>query len=194
MAKKPTKPNLGQLLDGVWARLPDDHMLRKIEPLKMPDQHQNLLVFGKAVIKACEEIMNAPIAVSVKGYDRDTWERLVGAWALYQRSNRITRCEAATKIGIDRSNLTIALNGKRPLTQTVLMSLSKLLNVQAYDIRPDLGASYAHDKDRDIAKRLNSASSKVLSLKGDVIRLIEQGHPLHGLLGRIDTISSELSQ
>jgi transcriptional regulator with XRE-family HTH domain len=193
MARKPTKPNLGQLLDGIWSRLPENSYLRELEPLKMPGQHENLRFFGKAIIKACEEILKTPIDVAVKGSDRETWERLVGAWALYQRSNRITRCAAAKNIGVDRSNLTIALNGKRPLTQSVLVSLANLLKVQPFDIRPDLGASYAHTKDRDVAKKLNSASSHVLSLKGDVSRLIEEGYPLEGLLGRIDTIRGELT-
>jgi transcriptional regulator with XRE-family HTH domain len=193
MARKPTKPNLGQLLDGIWSRLPEDNYLRELEPLKIPGQPENLRFFGKAIIKACEDILNAPIDVAVKDYDRETWERLVGAWALHQRSNRITRCAAAKRIGVDRSNLTIALNGKRPLTQSVLVSLANLLKVQPFDIRPDLGASYAHTKDRDVAKKLNTASSHVLSLKGDVSRLIEEGYPLEGLLGRIDTIRGELS-
>lgn len=193
MARKSGKQNLGQLLDGIWSWLPENHSLRKIEPLKMPGQHHNLRSFGKAVIRACEEILEAPIDVAVTRGDRETWERLVGAWALHQRSSRITRCEAAKRIGIDRSNLTLALNGKRPLTQSVLISLAELLKVQAYDIRPDLGASYAHTKDRDVAKKLNSASSQVLSLKGDVSRLIEEGYPLEGLLGRIDKIGGQLT-
>lgn len=190
--KKPVKPNLGQLLDGIWTRLADDHPLRAMEPLKLPSPHQNLRAFGRAIIKVCEEHLEHKIEVEVEGYDRDTWERLIGAWALFQRTNRITRCEAAKQLGMDRSNLTIALNGKRPLTQSVLMSLAKMLNVEPFDIRSDLGASYARSKDRDVAIMLNKISHGISSMKGEVLELISSGLPLDGLLSRIEKLDAEL--
>ena len=190
--KKPVKPNLGQLLDGIWNRLEQDHPLRAMEPLKLPSPHQNLRAFGRAIIKVCEEHLEHKIEVEVEGYDRDTWERLIGAWALFQRSNRITRCEAAKQLGMDRSNLTIALNGKRPLTQSVLMSLAKMLNVEPFDIRSDLGASYARSKDRDVAIKLNRVSSGISSLKEEVLELIGAGLPLDGILAKLDKLDVEL--
>lgn len=192
VAKKPVKPNLGQLLDGIWSRLEENDPLRTMEPLKLPSPHENLRAFGRAIIRACEKYLGHRIEVEVEGYDHDTWERLIGAWALYQRSNRITRCEAAKQLGLDRSSLTIALNGKRPLTQWVLMSLAKLLNVEPFDIRSDLGASYARSKDRDVAIMLNRISNEISSLKGEVLGLIQVGMPLEGLLTKIDRLDAEL--
>ena len=192
VAKKPVKPNLGQLLDGIWSRLEENDPLRTMEPLKLPSPHENLRAFGRAIIRACEKYLGHKIEVEVEGYDHDTWERLIGAWALYQRSNRITRCEAATLLGLDRSSLTIALNGKRPLTHFVLLSLAKLLNVEPFDIRSDLGASYARSKDRDVAIKLNRISNEISSLKVEVLGLIQVGMPLEGLLTKIDRLDAEL--
>ena len=163
-----------------------------MEPLKLPAPHQNLRAFGRAIIRACEKHLGHRIEVEVENHDHDTWERLIGAWALYQRSNRITRCEAANKLGLDRSSLTIALNGKRPLTQLVLQAMAKLLNVEQFDIRPDLGASYARSKDRDVAIKLNRISNEISSLKGDVLELIEVGMPLEALLTRIERLDAVL--
>ncbi len=157
---RPSAASIGQVMDSIWGRLPHYHYLNKIDPLSMPAPHENLLGFGKGVIQFCEE-SGAPYRGDLTGSDYSTWLRLVGAWALYIRQNPITRSEAGKKLGMDPSNLTNFLNGKRPLTTNAMKALALLFGIEAFDLRPELGANFARAVELKNARKINQISQKL---------------------------------
>lgn len=188
----PGTPSLGQLIDSVWHRLPEGHYLRKLDPANMECPHEDFLMFGKAIIKDCQA-HGATVDTKLEESDYNTWLRFVGAWALFQRKTPMTRNVAAKQLSIDPSNLTNFINGKRALTANAMTGFAWLFDIQAFDLKPDLGASYARNAERKVAEKLVSVETKIDVLKADIQLMISQGAPLGGLLEQIDDIKLSVS-
>lgn len=188
----PSVPSLGQLIDSIWHRLADVHYLRRMDPANMECPHEDFLIFGQAIIDDCKDY-GATVDTKLEDSDYNTWLRFVGAWALFQRKTPMTRNEAARQLGIDPSNLTNFINGKRALTANAMTGFASLFGIQAFDLKPDLGASYARNAEKKVAEKLVSVESKINVLKADVQLLIDQGAPLGGLLEKINDIKQSVS-
>lgn len=188
----PGVPSLGQLIDSVWHRLPDGHYLTKLDPASMERPHEDFLMFGKAIIDDCIA-HGATVDTKLDVSDYNTWLRFVGAWALFQRKTPMTRNVAAKQLSIDPSNLTNFINGKRALTANAMTGFAWLFGIQAFDLKPDLGASYARNAEKKAADKLGCVESKINILKADVQLMIDQGAPLGSLLVQIDEIKQSVS-
>lgn len=191
--KKRSGPSIGQMIDGIWGRLPHYHYLFKISPLKQPSPHENLLVFGKAVIDFCEE-QGVSYTGSLSGAEYSTWLRLVGAWTHHLRDKPITRNETASRLGIDASNLTNFLNGKRALTSNALTAFAVFFEIQSFDLKPDLGANFARAAELNAARKLNAVAGKLEDVKIEIESLGSQGFPTEALLGKLEDIRGLIVQ
>lgn len=189
---QPGTPSLGQLIDSVWHRLPEEHYLRNLDPANMGCPHEDFFMFGKAIIEDCRA-HGATVDTKLEDSDYKTWLRFVGAWALFQRKSPMTRNVAAKQLSIDPSNLTNFINGKRALTANAMIGFAGLFGIQAFDLKPDLGASYARNAEKKVAEKLESVESKIDILKADVQLMIQQGAPLNGILQQIDDIKLSVS-
>jgi plasmid maintenance system antidote protein VapI len=183
---------LGQLIDSIWHRLPEGHHLHKLDPTAMGCPHVDLLGFGQAVIDDCRS-HGGIVDTKLEGPDYNIWLRFVGAWALFQRKTPMTRNVAAQILKIDPSNLTNFINGKRALTANALTGFAELFGIEAFDLKPDLGANFARNAEQKVAEKLICVESKINLLKADVQLLIDQGAPLGALLTRIDDIKLSVS-
>lgn len=179
--------SIGQMIDSIWQRLPDNHYLNKLDPAAMHNPHENFLVYGQAVIANCEE-EGTTIATSLTGSDHGTWLRLVGAWAVHLRKRPMTRNVAAKELGMDPSNLTNFINGKRALTANALTAFADLFDLQPFDLRPDLGANFARTAEKRVADKLEVVSKKVEELRLDVETLINNGFAVDGLMVKIEEL------
>lgn len=179
--------NIGQMIDSIWHRLPENHHLFGFDPASMPSPHLHFLVLGQAVIKNCEE-QGANITTTLEDKDFSTWLRLVGAWATYQRKKPMTRNMVAKLIGMDPSNLTNFINGKRALTTNATTHFAELFDIEPFDLKPDLGANYARSAERRVAEKLEAVSRKVESLRLDVQALLGNGLPVTDLMAKIDDL------
>jgi plasmid maintenance system antidote protein VapI len=179
--------NIGQMIDSIWHRIPENHHLFGFDPASMPSPHVHFLVLGQAIISHCEE-HGAIITTTLESKDYSTWLRLVGAWAMYQRKKPTTRNVVAKLIGMDPSNLTNFINGKRALTANATTHFANLFDIEPFDLKPDLGANYARSAERRVAEKLESVSLKVESLRLEVQTLISKGLPVTDLMTKIDDL------
>lgn len=184
--------SIGQMIDSIWSRLPENHYLNKLDPANMHMPHENLLVFGQAVIANCEDEGTA-IDTKLTGSDHGTWLRLVGAWALHLRKRPMTRNIAAKMLGMDPSNLTNFINGKRALTANALNAFADLFQIQPFDLKPDLGANFARTAEKRVADKLEAVSKKVEELRLEVQTLISSGISADKLMVKVDELRASVS-
>lgn len=135
--------NLGYLIDNIWNDPEAKHLLTD-NPMESPQRHEALLQMGKGIIDYCWK-SGAKLNPRMDDTDHDIWLRVVAAWVCYLKEEKEPRCAVANKIGIDASNLTNFINGKRAITANALTMFADLFGIQAFDLRPDLGASYVDD-------------------------------------------------
>jgi plasmid maintenance system antidote protein VapI len=182
------KFSIGQMIDSIWQRLPEGHYLFKIDPNALPSPHENLLVFGKAIIDDCES-NGVIVPTKLSGTEYSTWLRLVGAWACFIRRRPMARNEAAQLLQMDPSNLTNFINGKRPLTRNALEAFVNLFELQPFDLRSDLGANFARAVENKMFRKLSSLSSQLDELKADLNALAKAGTPITHILDKIDGLN-----
>lgn len=183
--------SIGQMIDSIWQRLPENHYLNKIDPATMLNPHENFLVYGQAVIANCES-EGTTITTTLTGSDHGTWLRLVGAWALHLRNRPMTRNVAAKILGMDPSNLTNFINGKRALTANALTAFAELFSLQPFDLRPDLGANFARTAEKRVADKLEVVSKKVEELRLDVESMLNSGVAVGSLMAKIEELRASV--
>ena len=186
---------LGSIMDSIWHRLPKEDALLRMNPYTMPNPHEFLLMAGRRIIEICGEegaLLYAPLP---KEKDRNAWYRLVGAWAFHFKTRDImSRARVADELGIDPSNLTNFLNGKRPLTSNALLSVAKYLGIQPYDIRPELGAHSADKQNRDHCKQILSVERGLKDIEKEIQELARSGVIVDKLLLKVGRVISSIAR
>lgn len=186
--------SLGFIMDSLWSRLSTDHDLRRMNPYAMPNPHEFLLSSGQAIIEFCAEQGAVLFSPLPKEGDREAWYRLVAAWVFHYRTHSIeSRAFVADKLGINASNLTNFLNGKRPLTQRALLGIAQHLGIEPYDIRPELGAVKAARQHRSHCKQMLSVKRDLKGLQTDIEAMGLAGVAVDHLLSRVGRVFAQLN-
>lgn len=186
--------SLGHIMDSIWSRIPKDHVLCRMNPYSMPNPHEFLLTSGKKIIEISGHegaVLYAPLP---KESDRNAWYRLVAAWVFYFKGHESqSRAKVAEDLGIDPSNLTNFLNGKRPLTSKALLGITKYMGIQPYDIRPELGAHNADKQHRAHCKQMLSVQQGLKDIEDEIRALAHTGVVVDHLLAKVDRVITALA-
>lgn len=187
--------SLGSVMDSIWHRLPSDDALVRMNPYAMPNPHEFLLMAGRRIIEICGGEGAILYAALPKEKDRNAWYRLVGAWAFHFKNREVlSRAKVADDLGIDPSNLTNFLNGKRPLTSNALLSFAKYLGIQPFDIRPELGAHSADKQNRDHCKQILSVERGLKDIEREIQELSRNGVVVDKLLLKVGKVLSSIAR
>lgn len=169
---------LGKAIDRIWSYLPSDHYLRYTFPLEIGAHDDAYWFCGTAAVNFCVE--NGVVDdVKLHDSERDTWIRLIGVWINFLRDNPYsTRLDIAKSMGVDSSNVSNYLNGRRPLTRTSLDMISVALGVEPCMILPDAGLQSARRVIEDFSTRIKHVKSQLLPLRKaiDEIKLSPGNH------------------
>jgi transcriptional regulator with XRE-family HTH domain len=181
------KPNVGHVLDTIWQWLPENHYLHQLHPSKKPAPHEDFLMFGRAVLEECKK-RGVVFPCRLEGKDYEAWERLVGAWSEFQRKAQLSRTEASRRAGLDPSNLSNFLNGKRPLTPNSMEGFALLIGIQTFDLRPELGAAFARTAERNAKRKLKLVDDELGKLRAQIGLIVRDSNVLEPLLGQIESM------